>query len=792
MDALRKLRFLTEESFVQFFVLEADEHLTKTIRKDGVDPYPHVLNFTSHSFNAATLQAFSTKLQAHADKGHCLIKGVLHRELFNEPRRGATDPQDPTQWVCLDFDGYETKSVDAALKDLGFNADYVIQYSASSGFKPGLRAHVFFFLSAPTSPALLKLWLKHLNLSHPAVQAQLTLNRAGTTLRWPIDITACQNDKLLYIAPPVLDGVKPAHTGPRIQFVKGSTRTLTLDFEELRAEALHQKELAALNRLRTAAGLKTRKAEKLVTVGSVEVLKNPGRATVTGERRQRGFVYLNLNNGDSWGYYYPENDSSVLFNFKGEPNYLLKELCPEYSPLLPEASNDIDSGECHYLAVLNKRDDQYYVGTYDTASQTLDLRPTGSIKKVHDFLKQHGQYVPDYIPEWELSYDFQSDFSIDFDIKRINLYRMSPYMRGAKKAQKPPAFIHSIVCHVLGNDDAIVEHFYNWLAVVCQRRIKTMTAWVMSGTEGTGKGLLFHKVLTPIIGPDYCRMVQLRVFEKEFNAFIESSLLIMVNESEVSAVDKDRTKVMAAIKELITDPVVSVRRMHVDHYRADNVANFILASNKYDAIEIAPNDRRFNAAPRQENKFEYPKSQIEPKVAVELQDFANYIMFRPADENLAQSIIGTAERAKLQELTVAGPEQVATALKKGDIDFFWDNRPDREDPVTLELRTNLELPKYADILTFMFKNAGGMTNFPRNWAVVLFHYLTGISFASSYKFTKFIGHKGLEVKPVYWEGEITRGIANVTWKCSATSFNEWERSWKVTELPAAKKARKKA
>jgi hypothetical protein len=275
---------------MQFFALEADEFLTKTIHKNGTDPYPHMLNFTSHKFSATTLQAFATKLEHHADLGHCLIKGTLSRELYNEPRRGATDTQDPTEWVCLDFDGVEAKSVAALLDELNLHADYVVQYSASSGFKPGIRAHVFFFLSAPCSPPFLKLWLKRLNLSNPLLNTQIALNRAGTTLRWPLDISTCQNDKLLYIAPPKLVDVKPAHKGLRIEYVKGKSRTLKLDLDGLNAEALRGQELAMLNKLRSAQGLPARKKEKLVTVNNVEVMKNPGIATVTGERRGRGFV----------------------------------------------------------------------------------------------------------------------------------------------------------------------------------------------------------------------------------------------------------------------------------------------------------------------------------------------------------------------------------------------------------------------------------------------------------------------------------------------------------------------
>lgn len=771
-----------------FYALEADVPLCKTVRKSTVEPYPHVLNFTSHRFSASSLQAFATKLEEHADAGHCLIKGELQRELINERRIGATDPQTPTQWVCLDFDGLETKSLAATLTELGCDADHVIQYSASSGFKPGVRAHVFFFLSSPVAPPLLKLWLKYLNLTY--LRDQITLNRAGTTLRWPLDVTACQNDKLLYIAPPVLDGVKPAHKGPRIQFYKGKARALSPRFDDLRAETLRVQEFEILNTLRKAAGLPARKKEKYTEVGNVEVLKNPGTATVTGEREGRGFVYLNLNGGDSWAYYYPMDNPTVLYNFKGEPNYLLKELCPDYRPLVSKVENDIQPGDVHYLAVVGKQDDRYYVGIYDEAAQTLDMRPTSSMEKVKHFLKEHGQYIPDFIPVWDISYDFQSNTLVDFEKKKINLYQMTPYMRNARKATKPPAFIHSIVMHVFNEDKDVVEHFYNWLAVVCQKRIKTMTAWVLSGTEGTGKGLLFHRVLTPLLGANYCRMMQLRTFEKEFNGFIESSLLIMINESEISAVDRNRSQVMAAIKELITDPIITVRRLYTDHYRVENASNFIIASNKFDGIEVASGDRRFNVAPRQEVKLPFKKDGIEKRIEAELQDFANYIMSRPAVEEVAASIIETEDREELHALSVTGPDQVAEAIRMGNIDFFWHERPDKEDPVTLELSTDYDMPTYAEVLDFMFQNRGQRTNLPRNWIAPLFYYTSENKFRSKNKFAKFLGHKGLKIKSVGWGDTVVRGIYGITWKCSDAVYNEWEKSKKVVDIADPKKRKK--
>jgi hypothetical protein len=38
-------------------------------------------------------------------------------------------------------------------------------------------------------------------------------------------------------------------------------------------------------------------------------------------KMERGFVYFNLNGGDSWAYYHPIDNPTFIRNFKGEPMY---------------------------------------------------------------------------------------------------------------------------------------------------------------------------------------------------------------------------------------------------------------------------------------------------------------------------------------------------------------------------------------------------------------------------------------------------------------------------------------
>ncbi len=63
-------------------------------------------------------------------------------------------------------------------------------------------------LDKPYAAPLIKQWLVQKNHEVPLLNASMTLTKTGNALTWPLDISACQNDKLIYIAPPVLKGIK--------------------------------------------------------------------------------------------------------------------------------------------------------------------------------------------------------------------------------------------------------------------------------------------------------------------------------------------------------------------------------------------------------------------------------------------------------------------------------------------------------------------------------------------------------------------------------------------------------
>jgi len=295
-------------------------------------PYPMARRFWSFSRVATNLNHLYALLVTHAEAGHSLLKGSLDRPLRHESRAGHTDPNTLTDLLVLDLDfdrGFE--SVDAFLEAIALGSvSYALHHSSSAGItaRMGLRAHVFVQLTTPVAPVQLKLWLRHLNLTVPGLREQVRLSVNDMTLAYPLDITSNQNDKLLFIADPVVRGLEDPLAGRRFELCDRGIESVELCLDHLDPGAVRRETDCLVAERRATVGLPERRARYVALPGRERLLVNPEPATVSGVRRARGFVYLNLNGGDSWAYFYPESNPEILYSFKGDPPIRLADIAP--------------------------------------------------------------------------------------------------------------------------------------------------------------------------------------------------------------------------------------------------------------------------------------------------------------------------------------------------------------------------------------------------------------------------------------------------------------------------------
>jgi hypothetical protein len=347
----------------------------------------------------------------------------------------------------------------------------------------------------------------------------------------------------------------------------------------------------------------------------------------------------------------------------------------------------------------------------------------------------------------------------------------------AKKYSSVPKTIARVLKHVTGDDDEAYERFLNWNACIVQHRRVIGTAWLLSGTQGTGKGVYFNEIMAKLLGLDYVTRTTLPVFEKEFNAFMERALLVFVDEVRISELTKASTA-LSNLKQLITDANVAIRRMRTDQYLIDNHANFVFASNHHDSMEVDPSDRRFLIAPRQEAPLSdvLRVTDIENRLPGELEKFAGYLLGRPADLQLAREMYHSAERARLQHLTRDSSDEVVDALRRGNAQFFIDNAPDREISGKVALDTGLDNPPtYAEILNQIMSELDSKVNISRDMLTVLFYYICGVTFKTPHKFTKFLGKRGMEIRAVRIGDDVMRGIKGLTFHAEGKTIREWKR-----------------
>lgn len=786
LEAKKSVRISTVQQVAtprqNVYSLKADKPITKQYAlgpKGEIvkSSYPFVYKVTSTEHSITSIDDLFHLVREVGKEGSCLLKGEIKAALKDESRAGSTDPQAPTSWICLDLDGIDNfQTVDLFLQEIGCSdIDYVLQWSSSMGLEnaAGFRCHIFMLLAKPQSPEILKRWLMELNLSIPTLAAQLQLTKTNNALRWPLDITTCQNDKLLYVAPPKLGkGIKdPFPKNDRVQLHKRKHRTLDIPYPVASREALRQLSDVAINAIREALKLPKRKPTVFKYSKTTEYMARPDRAEITSIKEERGFVYLNLNGGDSWGYYHPMDNFEFIHNFKGEPVYRTEDLIPEYwaqlqqdaleraAEYLPDADGKV------YIAFRDFDSSQFYNAIYDTIRNDLIMAQAKTETQLRQFMAQHNQVVGECVPDWRLTFDPLNTTVVDRDNRVLNTFQPSEYFKNLrpKVVRSVPKTILKVISQVLTQDSQCIERFLNWLACIVQYRVNTGTAWVLHGATGTGKGTLINKILTPLFHPSNTSICTMTELNSQFNGFMRNAMIVWVDESQKQE-DVRNELIGARIRNMITEPRVPIREMYRDVCMAPNRANFIFASNHQIPVEIVEDDRRFNVAPRQMEKLKISDTEIKA-IDTELADFYAFLMHHPADQQTARTPLQNLARARLISNNQTAADLIAKAILEGDLTFFWEQLPSTK-PLNDGFSPNaLAYEAYRTLLIELLKHQP--LTLTRDELYTLFRYPAGRNVPdSSHKFTSFLKHHGIDVEVVWHKKPIPRSVRgiNVVWQ----------------------------
>lgn len=802
----------------------------KRFTKKGVTSYPPVKNFTSHSYDIPISQEGLAKKEAlckqHARNGACMLKGFLTEDLRNESRAGKVDRNALTENLILDIDGVPlpylqfepplnrmqlqncAEAIIANLPEEFHDVSYIAHASSSMGVKPNrVCLHLDFALATPVSPQTLKEYVVYLNHSIKMFEQAFTLSASGTALRFPLDRSVVDNSHLIYIGNPQFQApLQDPIPDPEDRIFLQQKEKATVDIQpllEADANAQHNTKLNTkrINILRESMGLpkhKTHTAPVTIDGNTLHIITNPESSKLSFVSEEGEYVRYNVNGGDSAAYYVKRLNPSIVYNFKGEPPFLFEVADSEtyywhLETFLGKGATEDNEGSSPDSTTLiplifrDEQSNQYYNALIDSHTAKISKIAKSDRAALPDWMAQYGGAMPQHVPIWEYIFNPHLSSAIDFKGRIINKYIPSELMAGDLSEDFPKLNyqtamaisedcpnITRFLIHVLGNDTDLFYHFINWLAAALQTKDKLGTAWIFQGTQGTGKGIFFDHILSPLVGTGidptqtYATKVRIENIEDQFNSWQESSLFVVFDEFRLSDTHSSR-RLFNKIKGLITESFQPIRGIRENMRITQSYTNYFFFSNDQDVIYMPEGDRRFNVAPRQEQRLKevFPDEGhlVNTLIPEELPMFAAHMRHFDIDLNRARTVEENAAKQAIREVSRTTIEDFTEAVKLGDLEFFL---PILDMPYQAP-GAGYVLPAQA-IMKSILKDYGEDTSkLTIDELRIIYCAFIGPS-DNSRKFGKLMARHGLMGKRIKRGGRVHRGYA-ISWSLSENDID---------------------
>ncbi len=698
--------------------------------------YPLAAKVTSYTEEFDThlgVAKYRDLLEKHAMLGRALYRGLFTKDLLNESRRGQTDKYAKTEFLVLDVDGLTVingkrpnasrqdvidaaEGVIAQMPAVLQNVSYVAVASSSFGLKDDeMSIHIHFLLDRPYEFREIKDWTLSLNYTQQTIFEKLKLTASKMRLKSVIDPCLADPARVVYIVPPEFG---PKLTNPfnddTHRFVAVEKGTPLLDLgselsklsEKLGVVDARRDEL--LRELQRAAGVPTKKLRfRSMNIGGVQqlVVDNPPQARLTIAYEDDEFVRYNIGGKQNNAFWVAKNNPEVVRSFiPDEPAFLFRVADPEAYARHIELYGagfdkvvDTETGAVRKVRrsmFIDQTTDTYTTLEYDMeANEVIELHARTNAKVGEEWLNFYGVMVPDPVPPMYVVMEPKRNevlFQVG-DKSYVNRFKPTPYMRSEEAHHYADALrygnawtlsfecpiIADVAFHMLGDDFECYEHFINWLAFIFQERDKSGAAWIVHGTEGTGKGLFFHQVLTPLFGPDYAVQNTLQgIADDQFNGWMEDALVLMVDEFNMSGASVGVTRAAALLRNLITEPTFMIRKMQQMQRKVRQRLNFIFGTNDYDAMQVQ-DKRRYNISVRQARmlKHRLPALALDwddfvAAISNEIAGFATFLRSFNVNKQMVNTILENQAKAEMQEAGMSASDRFFDHIKRGDFGAF--------------------------------------------------------------------------------------------------------------------------
>ena len=788
--------------------------LCKTVLEDGsVLPYPLIKTITSYDVDVNSVEEAHNEIVRHANIGCALMRGSFQRPLVSESRRGLSNKDAPTQRITLDFDRIKLPKL--SLNKTKFDRVDVshvanacirmlpkcfhdVSYSAkasTSFFKNDTYSiHLEMFLATPMDVAELKMVLKGLNFASD-FKDQIRLNSGMRSLSWPIDVCLGDNSRIVFITPPHFENeVHNPFVSNNERFYYREGLQATLDVAELIEQsessmaAKRQQSMVKKLQKQYDIVLPKEKSKTLKTAdGDVRVVVNPPSLQMEFYADHGSYVTYNVGSGDSHAYFVQKNSPTIVRNWKGEPFFSFCEANPEMYDWHIEqfggrADNSDDEEASNAMPVVFRDiiSDTHYVAQYNRAEDSFEYLAKIARNNVDDFFTDFGSIAPTVVPQMHKVFNPQIDFVLDYKRRLVNSWKTPPLMKVERKNlvdyDQSAAWLHQncptifkIIDSITVSNEEDQLRFLNWLAFIYQFREKTKTSWLFQGVQGTGKGVLFSRILKPIFA-QYAVEKTMGNLDEMFNGWIAESLLVAIDEFGYSFRNR---QLHQKLKSYITEDEMTLRAMRTEQQQVESYSNFICFTNEFDPMPLEETDRRMNICQRQERPIvTVHKSimhEIEHLLPDEVPVFAQLLSNIKVNRGLARTTVNSEAKQKMLQQAQSVVDQLCNGLKYGKWESFEDILS--RDLIVAQTEESMTFLAAKNVILVWLKrianNSDGMVQAKLDEIKIVYSYMTGERNQTDARLIKIFGYRGVDIKK-YGKGRIGWIGTLVHWDLSRT------------------------
>jgi hypothetical protein len=208
------------------------------------------------------------------------------------------------------------------------------------------------------------------------------------------------------------------------------------------------------------------------------------------------------------------------------------------------------------------------------------------------------------------------------------------------------------------------------MAGFLQTRRRSQCALVLKGDQGSGKGILFEHIITPLFGEEYCIVVDDDRLHSNFKNWMSGQLFYNLN--EISHDVKTRKAIKNFIKQLVTDTKVQAEQKYKDSGAIEIFGQVLITSNELAPLEVETSDRRFTIIQTDKalKKDGINTNSLVENIKRELIPFASYLQGYKVDWTLFDTALDTPEKRAVVNATTDKVILLGNAIKTKDISFF--------------------------------------------------------------------------------------------------------------------------